>query len=905
MSGVRTTTGLFSGIDFGTLTDQLIEVARAPAKRLETRISGFKAVKTGVETLEANVLALTASITQLSTTSIFNSTKVTNSDPAQVGVSAVSTAQLGDFGFKTLQLATAEQRVSKGFANSDKQLVGEGTITISQGGELASVTRLSNLNGGAGIQRGSIRVTDRSGATTTIDLSNAYSVDDVLAAINEQSNVAVRAHTEGGRLILEDTSGSSASNLIVQDIGSGRTAQDLGLRKSVSSAKLTGDDVYYLTGDFSFDQLNDGNQLSNTVDQNDLRISLADATNIDINFDNLSNLNDVVNAINNHSGNSGKLTAALTNGRLVLTDNTTGVGTFGVSDLNGAAVVNSLGLDNATVGNVLTGDKLLAGIGSRLLRNLRGGRGITTPGQISLTDRNGLTATVDLSQASSLDEVITAINSASNSGTELALTARLNKLGTGIEVVDTSGATTSNLIIADVGGGTTAANLGIAVNAATNTASSGNLAFRHLNEKSSLENYAPDGGAVETGSFLIIDSAGNQASISVTSSVKTLGDLLVRINATSQVQVRAELNDTGDGFRIVDEAGGTGTLRVQEITGSSAEDLRILSSATQDGGNQVINSRLQTTIDVSATDTLATLATKISSATKDLSAAVIRDGAAFNPYRLQLASKETGTANKFIIDTGNIDLGLTVTNNAEDALLQVGSSTASSYLVASSNNQFDEVVTGIDVTAKAVGTTISQVNVAQNTDTARQSLKSFVQAFNAYVDKSAELSKFDPDTTKRGALQGQSIVLNVRNRLTSAISKTYFGSTNAVKSLTDLGVRFTTGGKLTFDEATYDKVATDNPAAIKTFFTDTTSGAGKKLNDTLKSLTDVVDGVFKLQKTSLDSTLTNLQDRVDQIDTRLVLRKERLLRQFINMESAISRVQNQQNALTALSARSS
>lgn len=904
MSGIRTTTGLFSGIDFGTLTDQLIEVARAPAKRIETRIKDFNTVKSGVETLEANVLGLSASVSQLSSRTIFDSTKVTNSDPNQVFVNADSTAQVGNYGFKVVQLASAEQKLSKGFANSDKQLVGEGTITISQGSELGTATRLSNLNGGAGVQRGSIRITDRSGATTTIDLSTAYSVDDVLAAINEQSDVSVTARADGGHLVLEDTSGSTTSNLIVQDIGTGKTAADLGLRKSVSGTTLTGNEVHYLTGDFSFDQINDGNRLSNVDSQNDLRITLADSSQIDINFDTLSNLNDLVNAVNNHASNSGKLTAALTNGRLVLTDNTTGSGSLGVANLNGAEVVNALGLDNAVVGNVLTGDKLLAGIGSRLLRNLRGGRGITTPGQVSLTDRNGLSATIDLTQAQSLDEVISAINSANNGGTKLALTARLNKLGTGIEIVDTSGATTSNLIVADVGGGSVAADLGVAVNLATTSVASGSLGLRHVNEATLLDKYAPDGGDVERGSFLIIDSAGNQASISVSSSVKTVGDLLQRINATTQVQVRAELNSTGDGFQIVDEAGGTGTLTIQEVTGHSAEDLRILGSATTQSGSQLISSRLQTKIDVSATDTLATLTAKINASSKDLTAGVLRDGSAFNPYHLQLTSKATGSDGKFVIDTGSIELGFAVTSNAEDALLQVGNSTASSYIVASSDNQFDDVATGVNATAKTVGTSISQVNVAQNTDTAKQALKSFVQAFNSYIDKSAALSKFDPDATKRGPLQGQSIVLRIQTRLTSALTRTYFGATNSVKSMSDLGIRVSAGGKINFDEALYDKMATQDPAAIKEFFVNTTNGAGKNINAALNSLTDTTNGIFKAQKTTLQNNITNLQDRVDQIDGLLVTRKERLLRQFIKMESTIGKVQSQQSALTAFSAKS-
>ena len=170
-------------------------------------------------------------------------------------------------------------------------------------------------------------------------------------------------------------------------------------------------------------------------------------------------------AFNDNDDNGGKLTAALSNGRLVLTDNAGGGGTLAVTDLNGANATEALGLDNAAVGNTLTGDRLLAGIGSKLTRNLNGGRGITTPGSITVTDRSGLTATLDFSSAESLDEILTAINGAVDDTTseKLSLTARYSSTGTGIEVVDTSGATASNLVIADVGGGSVAADLGLAI----------------------------------------------------------------------------------------------------------------------------------------------------------------------------------------------------------------------------------------------------------------------------------------------------------------------------------------------------------------------------------------------------------------------------------------------------------
>ncbi len=901
MSSIRTTTGLFSGIDIGGLTDKLIEVQRAPAVRLESRRDAMKKVKSGVETLEANLLGLSASVAQLNSASLYSSTKVTNSDSTQIAVTAKSTAALGTYSFQVLNLASAEQRVSKGFTNTDKQLVGAGEVTIARGGHLNTATRLSLLNGGLGVKRGSIKITDRAGKTATIDLSKAYTVDDVLGAINEQADASVTARTDGGKIVLTDTSAGTASNLIVQEIGTGRTAQDLGIKQSVASNTLTGSDVYYVTSDFTLDQLNDGNGVFQVANAPDLRVSLKDGTNLDVNLDNVTSLSEFVKAVNTHASNSGKVTAALSNGRLVLTDNTVGTGTLSVSDLNGAAVTNALGLDNTASGNVLTGDKLLAGLGSRLLRNLRGGKGITQTGQISLTDRTGRSATVDLTGAESLDQVLTAINSAESSGTKLALTARVNSVGSGIEIVDTSGSTASNLIVSDVGASTLATQLGIAVNGATTSVNSGSLNLRRVNENTSLSNYAPDGSGVDAGSFIIVDSAGNQETISVSSNLKTLGEVMQRINTTTTAKVRAELNETGDGFRLIDQAGGAGTLKVQEVTGSTAADLRILGTgAVGTSGAQEIQSRQRTTIAVTATDTLSTLIDKINTGSKEVVAGVVNDGSAFNSNRLSLSSKNAGTGGQLIIDSGSLDLGLSVIAKAQDAKLQVGASAGSSFLVASSDNVFKDVATGVTVTAQTAGTTAATVDIAKNTETLKTTLKSLVTAYNSFVDKSASLSAFDTDPAKRGPLQGQGVVLRIQTRLSSVMTRSFFGSNNAFQTLSDVGLQFTSGGKLKLDEAAFDTAITKDPEAVKKLFIDDKFGAAKKLDSTLKSLTDVVDGTFAATKKAMQETVDGLQTRIDQIDSLLTIRRVRLLNQFIKMESTIGSLQTQQNAVGAL-----
>lgn len=903
MSTIRSTVGLNSGIDIAGITSQLISIQRAPAARMEARIAGYQGVQLGIQAVESNVLQISSAVSTLKLPTTYDAVSTSNFGSSQFDVSVNSDATLGTYAFQSLRLASAEQRISKGFANTDEQKIGAGSITLSQGGELATSTRLDTFNGGESVQRGEIRITDRSGSAATIDLTKAYSIDDVLDAINSDNDISVTASTSGGQIILTDTSGSTSSNLIVEEVGGGTTASDLGIQQSVAASTLTGSEVYYLTEDFTLDQLNDGNGVFKTEDVDDLKFTTTDGTEIDVNLDEVFNLSELITAINDDEDNGGKLTAELTNGRLVLTDNAAGGGTLTVADINGGASVEALGLDNAAVGNTLTGDRLLAGLGSRLIRNLNGGQGITTPGSITVTDRTGLTATLDLSSAESLDEVLNAINGAVDDTTSdaLSLTARYNSTGTGIEVVDTSGASASNLIIADVGGGSVAADLGLTVDAAQTSVDSSSLGLRRVNEQTTLSDFAADESGVEIGSFLITDSDGNVDSISITASDLTIGDVLARINAAATAQVTARLNDTGDGFVIEDNAAGAGTLTIEEVSGTTAADLRILGTGVVgSGGNQEISAQDQTVITVDVDDTLDTLVSKINDAGIGVTAGVLNDGSAFNAFRLSLTSTETGSAGRFTIDSGNVDLGLSIATESKDALLQVGSNPASSFLIGSSTNEFQDVATGVDVTVNSVGTTAATVEVTRDTSKTRNALQTFVSAFNAYVSTTDTLTQFNEDPAQRGVLQGEGLVLRVTNRLNTLINKTYFGTDETLQDLSDLGIRTTTGGKLEFDEDIFNDVIEQTPDAVEQFFLDETNGVVQQFESSLETLTDSFTGTFKNALDGLQNSINSLQGRIDQIDEILEIRQNRLLNQFIQMEEIIGQLQTQGNALTEI-----
>ena len=901
MSTIQSSTGLASGIDIAALVKAIITAERTPIDRLITRQKEVQAQQTALSNIQAGLLSLTSSTVALRNANTFKALSVQNSSPSQMTVTTQSTATAGTYTLQSVRLAGTHQSLSRGFATST-QTVGAGQLVISAGGELTNALRLELLNNGAGVQRGQIRITDRSGESAEIDLRNAVNIDDVVTAINS-SSAGVTASTLGGRLVLKDTTGSTSGNLQVAELGGGTTAASLGIAGSVAASTLTGNDILTVNEDFTLSLLDDGNGLRQTAGTSDLSITLKDGTALAVNLDSAVTLGNVVDAIQGATGNSGKLTAAIVNGRLQLTDTTGGAGTLSVANLSGSNAAQALGLDVAASGATLTGQKLIAGLDSVQLRNLRGGEGITTPGQIALTDRTGTTATIDLSNAESLDEVLSAINGATSAGSvKLQLTATLNANGTGIVIQDTSGSTASSLIIADVGGGTTAADLGIAVNAAQTSQDSGHLQHRFVGENQSLSTYAPKGIAVPTGSFRITDSAGNQAVINITSSVKTLGDVLDRINGATGIQVTAKLNSTGDGFEIVDDAGGSGTLTVSESGGTTAAGLRLSGAAVVGlDGKARIDSRMSAVIDIAATDTITDISTKLNSAGGLFRASVVDTGSPLNPFRISLTSTKSGAAGALLIDDGGLGLNFATQSEGTDAVLRVGAVTSpSSYLVTSSSNTFNNAAAGINVTLLSTSDTAASVTTTMDTSKIQSAVSSFVSVYNTYIDTAASLSKYDSATESRAALQGSGTLLRIQQRFSNLVNKLHGAQGDPIRSLADAGVTVTTGGKLSLDTEKLNSALTSYPQEVTALFTDAETGFGVQFMDALTDLNDSNTGSLTTEINGLGTTIDSMGSRIEDLESLITSRTDFLLRKFQQMDAAISSFQTQQDAITAM-----
>jgi flagellar hook-associated protein 2 len=606
MSRISSSVGLITGIPIEDTVTKLMQVAARPRDLLKSRNDALKQQQLALDTMGSRLLAFQFALNKLKSTTAFQAREASSSKPDAVAVAlpATGAATIGTFQVRPLQTASAQQFLSQRIENASAAW--EGSLSLQLGGHLNMGLDLAELNGGAGVPRGKIRITDRSGDTATIDLSYARSVDDVLAAINANDDVSVTASTDGDSFVLTDASGG-AGNLRVQEVGAGSTAAGLGLAGiSVAASTATGGDVLRLHAGTKLAALNDGNGVELTkAGVADLAVTLADGTELSIDLHDATTLGDVVSQIN--AANPSKLSAAIAadGRRLQLTDLSGASGAFRVENAAASSAASALHLAAEVSGSAtISGGRLMGGLRDTLLSSLRGGDGIGVLGQITITDRAGVASAVDLSGAETVGDVVALINAANSN-----VAASINAARNGIAIVDKSGGS-GVLTIADADGTNAASALNIGVAAAVESVNSGNLAKQTLSRSTLLSSLNGGKGAV-VGKVRVTDSRGSTQTAALDGSgagvkATTVGELIDAINALV-VGVEARINDAGDGVIVIDTAGGTGNPALADVSGNLAASLRLTrASQTIDVGGtpaKAINGSAGFAIDLAGVET--------------------------------------------------------------------------------------------------------------------------------------------------------------------------------------------------------------------------------------------------------------------------------------------------------------
>jgi flagellin-like hook-associated protein FlgL len=304
-------------------------------------------------------------------------------------------------------------------------------------------TRLADLGGstGNGVKPGSIQISNGT-ITKVVDLSTADSLANVVSAINAAGVGGVTASIAGSGDKLQLSAGAG-DNISVTEVGGGSVAADLGILTPIpggAGVNVVGQTVNPLVTEFTpLASVNGGagiNGAGLTITNGQTTATVAVPPG--------GTVGDLLNAIN----------ASGTGVRATINDARTGIDI--VNPIQGVAM--SIGENGGTTAADL-GIRSMST--NTTLAALNGGKGVATlptgpEFQITRTDGTGFN--VDIDGATTVQDVINAINTASGG---VGLTASFATTGNGIVLTDTAGGA-GQMQVTALNGSSAAADLGIA-----------------------------------------------------------------------------------------------------------------------------------------------------------------------------------------------------------------------------------------------------------------------------------------------------------------------------------------------------------------------------------------------------------------------------------------------------------
>jgi flagellar hook-associated protein 2 len=290
----------------------------------------------------------------------------------------------------------------------------------------------------------------------------------------------------------------------------------------------------------------------------------------------------------------------------------------------------------------------------------------------------------------------------------------------------------------------------------------------------------------------------------------------------------------------------------------------------------------------------------INSSGLDLSAKILNVGGA-NPYRITVYG-ETGSDAAFTLSSDSLDLDFSdQLSVAQDAQIEVDG-----ISVTRSTNSFDDVITGVSITAFALMDDAQITTVSQDKTILRSRLVSLVEVYNA-VDtnlRNLYLPTDAPEGTT-GSLTGDSLARSVVSKVRALVTEESSSAATDVGYLTDLGISIDRYGKLSLDESTLDTVLADDFDQVITMLTNDLNGVSRNdasiglAGDAFDTLDDLLGSSGDIER-SIDvaeSQVTEYQEALEKLDERMEKIRARYMSQFSAMQSIVDRMNSTRDYL--------
>ena len=220
--------------------------------------------------------------------------------------------------------------------------------------------------------------------------------------------------------------------------------------------------------------------------------------------------------------------------------------------------------------------------------------------------------------------------------------------------------------------------------------------------------------------------------------------------------------------------------------------------------------------------------------------------------------------------------------------------------ISRASNTISDVVGGVSLKLKALGTTT--VEVERNDELFTTRLNAFLDAYNGLTDSLNNLQSYDKQTKATGTLFGDSTTRRIQSELRNMFSNSVSGLPAALSHLTDLGVSTNAAGKLELSSSVFNTKLKDNFDDVVKFFTKTDTGAegfAVRMASSVEKILNTQGGTLAARTKGIQGSIDGLDKQILTLNSRMTMSETRLRTQFSSLEVLLGQYQNTSNSLTS------
>lgn len=335
----------------------------------------------------------------------------------------------------------------------------------------------------------------------------------------------------------------------------------------------------------------------------------------------------------------------------------------------------------------------------------------------------------------------------------------------------------------------------------------------------------------------------------------------------------------------VNQLAQAGTFASTAFTDATTQTIGVSGTftITLSGGTQSIS--------VAANDTLSAIQTKINNLRVPVTASIITDSSG---ARLSLISNSTGAANDIISLSGSVGaLSFSRASSGLDAQF-----TVNGISISSASNTVTTAINGVTLNLLQKDTVNTYtLTVAADTTSIKKSLSDFTSAYNALANYAKQQFTFNSASNRSGILSGDPTLRQIMSDLQTKLNGKFDANTT-YKSLASIGIEFQQDGTLSINDSTLTTALTNNPTEVQNLFTAANS-VGQQVNASLNTAGNPTDGLITTARNGLSTLMSDINQRVLDIDQRLSFRQQALIAQFSRADAALRNLATMQNQIGA------